>query len=126
MGSLFLQWLYIDAPRAYRNYAKEISLGLYNFFSIPLLFSTSTQPWRHDSVDITRVPIRFWPQVFINNVTSRMIGFVIRFSVIMLGCFCLFLFTLISIGLIIGWYLGPILLLYSAFYGVSIIVEGGL
>lgn len=126
MVALFFDWFYADAPRAYLNNGKAVTLALYNYFSLPLLLSTLFAPWRKDAVDMSRVPIRLWYQVFLNNTISRFIGFLVRMAVILAGAVVLFIMTLGLCLFLVVWYLMPLLMIASIVYGMSIIVRGGI
>lgn len=124
MTGLFLQWLYIDAPSAYWGYRKQLNTALYSFFSISLLSKTLFYPWRHDTVDSSRLPVNQRFQVMSNNFISRFIGFTLRVWTIGIGFFSMAMVSLGTALFIIAWYLLPLLLLVSVGYGIKLIVGG--
>ena len=124
MPGLFVQWLYLDAPSAYFGYIQDIVFGLYKYFSIDLLTKTLFSPWRHDAVDMSRLPIRFWGQAIAANLISRTIGFFVRAGVIVSGCLFIFVTSIGAVIFIISWYLLPVLMIVSVIYGISLIVQG--
>lgn len=124
MTGLFLQWVYRDAPSAYMSYIQDTLFGIYSYFSIDLLSKTLFSPWRHDSVDMSRLPIRYWGQAIGANLISRSIGFVVRSGVIVSGCVFIFVTGIGSVIFIMSWYLLPIIMAASLMYGFMLIVQG--
>lgn len=121
MTGLFIQWLYLDAPESYWRTLRDLLLGLANYFSISLLASTLLAPWRHDAVDITRLPMNLWFQAIISNVVSRLIGLVVRGSTLFIGGLIIAGVTVAGVLIVACWYLLPILLISSIVYGIVII-----
>jgi hypothetical protein len=117
MASLFIAWVYIDAPQRYFMLLKQFTIALYQYFSIPLLFATLFDPWRHDAKSMTGVPLRYWGEIIINNGISRLIGFSLRSGVLIGGALIVLLLTFASILFIVMWYALPLVLLSSLFYG---------
>lgn len=124
MSGLFIEWFFITAPKTYLQYLKEVTIVFYNYFSISYLFNTLFAPWRHDAIAMSQVPIRYWFQVIINNGVSRFIGFLLRFFVILGGLLVILVFTTGTILFFIGWYILPIILTYSLYYGLQLLVLG--
>ncbi len=122
MTGLFLQWLYFDAPASFWDWRRRLSAALLSFFSVSLLSKTLFDPWRHDQVDVSRLPLKDRLQAIGNNFISRFIGFTLRVWVIGIGfflvagiAFATFIFTL-------AWYILPVLLLVSIGYGLKLLV----
>lgn len=124
MVGLFIEWLYSDAPQRFFVFLKELTLAVYNYFSISLLASTLINPWRHDTVDLQRLPIRMWGQAIINNVVSRFIGLTLRLSVIFAGMVALGIIMIGSLLFMLAWYGLPLLLIASMVYGATLMIGG--
>ncbi len=125
MTLLFIQWLLLDAPATYLRYGKEVTLALYQYFSMSLLGRTLFDPWRHDAIAMDRLPIRYWFQAILSNTTSRTIGFVIRFVTILSGLSAIFIWNLGLFIFLIAWYTLPILLIISVLYGFKLLGASG-
>ena len=124
MVPLFVQWLYFDAPRAHTVFFRDLLTALYNYFSISLLTQTLLDPWRHDAVDMSRLPLAEWGRAMANNFVSRFIGFMLRLAVIMTGLITLFITFIIAAIYTLAWYALPLLLILSFFYGIAIMLGG--
>lgn len=124
MVGLFVQWLYLDAPRAHTVFFRDLMSALFSYFSIPLLTQTLLDPWRHDAVDMSRLPIAYWGRAFMDNFVSRLIGFFLRFGVIVSGLIVMGVTFVFAAVYTVLWYLLPFILLASIFYGFSMIIGG--
>lgn len=124
MAGLFIEWLYLDAPKSYFGYIGQIIFGLYEYFSIELLAKTLLAPYRHDTVDLRRLPIRFWAQAIGSNLVSRGIGFILRFFVISAGFLTIAVCGIASVLFLLLWYILPLLLIMSVVYGAQLVFSG--
>ncbi len=122
MTGLFLQWLYFDAPNTYWEYRKQLSQAMYSFFSISLLSKTLFDPWRHDEVDTSRLAVKDRFQALGQNLISRLIGFMLRSWAILTGYLMMGVIYIGTALFVLAWYLMPILLLLSIFYGLRLII----
>ena len=124
LPALFIEWVYIDAPRIFIETFRQFIISLNRYFSINLLITTLFDPWRHDATDISRLPIRYWAQAIISNGVSRLIGFTVRFFVILIGVIGIGL-TGIAGGLfLLAWYILPVLMVVSVVFGFYLISGG--
>jgi hypothetical protein len=120
----YIFWHFIEFP-------KEISRAILNFlkfgaryFSIPFLFKTLFSHWHRFS---WQYPRGFDPlvylEVFVSNLISRTIGFILRIFLILAGIlFEIFIFFFGILVLII-WYFLPIILIFSFFYGIGLLFK---
>ncbi len=122
---IFVRWVWTDAPALFWTSYKELVSAIANYFSIRFLVTTLFDPWRHDQIDMSRLPLHLWFQAMTSNLASRFIGAIVRGVVILAGCVSLALVVLAGLALFLIWYLFPLLLLASMFYGVWLIVGGG-
>ena len=83
-------------------------------------------PYRHDAVDMNRLPIRFWGQAMLNNLVSRSVGFVLRLGVIMAGVVSIVVVGIGSIIFTVMWFCLPVLLLASIIYGIVLLAGSGI
>lgn len=124
MAGLFVQWLYRDAPKAYLVVLVQVIDSLYNYFSIPLLTRTLFDPWRHDAVEVSRLPMTYWLQAFGRNLVSRGIGFCVRLATICAGLGIVCVFWVGTLVFLLAWYLLPLLMLLSILFGFRLILGG--
>jgi hypothetical protein len=124
MVVLFVQWLYFDAPKANTAFFGELITAFFHYFSITLLGRTLFDPWRHDATDMSRLPLSQWGSAFLNNLVSRLIGFLLRIGTILIGLLFITITVIVGALYIVAWYALPILLLLSIFYGFSLMIGG--
>lgn len=124
MAVLFLQWIYVDAPRTYIGYLSRTFATVYEYFSINFLLKTLFEPWRHDAVSLVNLPLNLWFQAFVQNLISRTIGLIVRTITILSGIGFLFVFVLGSALFLIAWYLLPLLMIFSIMYGFQLLLGG--
>jgi len=118
----YIFWHFVEFP-------KKLSKAILNFlkfgaryFSIPFLLKTLFSHWHRFS---WQYPRGFDPlvylEVFVSNLISRTIGFILRTFLILAGIlFEIFIFILGILVLII-WYLLPLISIFLFFYGLSIL-----
>ncbi|HEY1074714.1 MAG TPA: hypothetical protein VGE59_03395 [Patescibacteria group bacterium] len=124
MTGLFIQWFYIDAPKRHVASMRAIVMALFQYFSISLLSSTLFSPWRHDAIDIQRLPLNRWGEAIMNNFTSRLIGLTMRMCVIGAGLVSITVFSVGALLFTFVWYILPFLLVGSVFYGFGLLIGG--
>lgn len=122
MIGLFIQWLYLDAPKQHVASMRAVVTALFQYFSISLLTSTLLDPWRHDAIDLQRLPLNRMGEAIVNNVASRLIGLIMRLGVIGVGFLSIFIFSLGAIIFTFAWYALPLLLLLSILYGFNLMI----
>jgi hypothetical protein len=121
MATLLVEWFLLRAPASYLRLMRDVTLGLYNYFSIPFLFMSLFAPWRHDTVSLQNVSANLWGQVIIGNIVSRTIGFIVRLTTIMAGLIALLVWNIGSIFFLLSWYGLPIVMISSIIYGVRLL-----
>lgn len=82
---------------------------LYDFFSISLLLKTLLLPWKRDEINATNVSLDVVIRIWIMNMVSVLVGFTVRGMTIFIGFVVLFLTCLITVFVLIGFYLLPFL-----------------
>ncbi len=124
ISGLFLTWLWGDAPVSFWRTYQELLSAVANYFSLPFLLKTLIDPWRHDQVGLSRLPLSAWSQAILNNIVSRFIGLMVRGSVILAGLVVLFFLAVGGFLALIIWYALPLLLVGSMVYGLMLISRG--
>jgi len=87
-------WWFIDLPRKIIFIGQSYLLKLWRFFSIGILLKTLLSPWKRDIIDTRGLSLQERFQVWGMNLISRMIGFIIRFTTMIIGLICIILATL--------------------------------
>ncbi|MCC6290465.1 hypothetical protein IT398_00045 [Candidatus Nomurabacteria bacterium] len=119
----YLVWHYTvawgDLSRIYRDFLWFI----YHFFSLPVLLKTLFSPWRRLG---EAYPGRFnlseiFASFFINTF-MRLIGFLIRFLLVVFGTFVLFISMLIGFAVFIVWFALPFIVVASLLLGIKLLL----
>lgn len=117
-----LEWQYLDVPvfilRVWRNYLRFYL----NYFSIHLLIRTLFAPWRRYKWSMGRgFDIGRWVEATISNTISRVLGAIMRTSLILVGII-IELFVFISgVFIFVLWLILPFLIIGGFCFGIKII-----
>ena len=103
-------WRFYESPRSLFFIWKNFLEFNMNFFSIHLLFATILSPWRRLQ---WRYPRAFSPQeylgVFISNIFSRIIGFVLKSILIVVGVMAEIAIFIFGLAAILFWMVLPMI-----------------
>lgn len=108
----------------YLTSMQRLLAGFYNYFSIGLLVRTLADPWRHDAVAISRLPVRYWSQAILSNTVSRFVGIILRGVVIITGFIVMIGYAILAGIFIALWYFIPLILAGSFIYGFVLLFGG--
>ena len=97
-------WIWI----AQQVYVVELK-RIFEFFSVSDLLKTLFSPFRQDYIDTTKAPIGIKLQVFGSNLISRMLGAMIRITLISAGLISATLFIIAGFLFVIAWPFIPIM-----------------
>lgn len=82
-------------------------------FSVAILLKTLFAPWRRITTEGGR-SMQEQSRALVDNLVSRLVGFTIRFFVIIAALITMTLLIVVGVVFIIGWPLAPPLVLLSA------------
>lgn len=91
-----------------------------HFFSISDLLKTLFAPFRQDNLTAKGAPISIKLQVLGGNIISRIFGFIIRFTLIMIGLSIILISFIIGVIMLLLWPLLPI----TPLIGIILFVTG--
>jgi hypothetical protein len=105
----YAKWHYKDSLKAFWGNVSNFLGFLVHFFSIALLFRTIFTPWRRMSESYTSGfdPGNFFSTLLVNGIL-RILGFIIRAFVLVVGLFLIVLFSVVSAFLFILWFAAPL------------------
>lgn len=109
-------WLWI----AQQIYIVELG-RVFDFFSIKDLLKTLFAPFRQDVIDTKRAPIGIKLQVFGANLISRILGAMIRATLILVGIISAMLLSVLGFLFLIAWPFFPIVPLVSVALLIGVI-----
>lgn len=115
---LFFSWYFLEVPNffvlIYRGFQKKI----WYYFNIIFLLKTIFEPWKRDLVVPVNPSITYRLQAFVENIISRFFGLFIRLVAILVALVLIAILNIVSVTIIIFWYLLMVLFVFSFIKGV--------
>ena len=116
-------WYFVEMPKEILQAWKNFLRFNFNFFSIPLLLKTLFSHWkRYYWVRGRGFNFSEYFNVLFSNLTSRFLGAMVRFVLIIVGIFCEILVFLFGLTIFVGWFFLPIILVLGIFLGFFLII----
>lgn len=122
LNLLFFTWWYTEAYARLFVFLKHFFLYLIDLFSVKICLRTLFYPWKRDQINTEGMSIQDRFQALMMNLVSRLVGFVIKTGTLVSYCCVTAVSFALSIVLIAGWFLYPILIVGLIFYGIKILV----
>lgn len=120
---LYLMWHYSRSLRDYVRVATDFLWFLFHFFSLGILIRTLFSPWRRMG---ERYKGAFDPgaliATFIVNTLMRIVGFVIRMGVIIVGVITLILIVPLLVLLFFIWLALPIISVFLVVWSITLLI----
>jgi hypothetical protein len=121
----YVSWHYTQAVHDLVGIVFNFIWFFYEFFSIPLLLKTLFSPFHRLGEKYSqKFDIWSWFQTFTINMIMRMVGFLIRFFLILIGIFFILLTCVLGIVFLVAWLTAPLLLMFAFSYGIKLISIG--
>lgn len=105
-------------------YLKAVQILNYDAFSVNIIFKTLFAPWKRDVLDYRGLALNQMFQVWMLNISSRIIGFLVKILVLIAYLFAELIISILSILLAILWPFLPILFIYLVIFGFWLIING--
>lgn len=113
---LWIKWHFFQMPKFLLGVWKNYILFATNYFSLPLLLTTLFSPWRRNAWRLPKIfDIQEYANVFISNIFSRLIGFILRIVLIIIGVIFQIIVLLFGMIVILAWILIPFVIIYGIF-----------
>jgi hypothetical protein len=118
----YLIWQFFDVPRQLLLAWKNFLLFNLNYFSVPLLLRTFFSPWRRYKWSYGKgFDARRYLEVFFSNLTSRILGAIVRSFLVAAGLIVEILIIFSGLIAFFGWLLLPLLLIWGFIFGLKVI-----
>ena len=118
----YLQWHFISQPRVILKNWKVFLLFNLNYWSIHLLLKTLFSHWRRYRYSYgKRFDLKKYFEVFTFNMMSRFMGTIVRIVFIFLGILTELLIIIIGLIIFLLWLILPILLIIGIFLGFMLL-----
>ena len=120
---IWVSWYLVEMPKEILQAWKNFLRFNFNFFSIPLLIKTLFSYWkRYYWVRGRGFNFSEYFNVLFSNLTSRILGAIIRLVLSIIGVFCEILVFFFGLLVFVGWFFLPIIMVLGIFLGFSIIL----
>ncbi|MDP2641168.1 MAG: hypothetical protein Q8P39_01330 [Candidatus Yanofskybacteria bacterium] len=117
-----IKWHFLEAPFSIAKGALNILWFNFHYFSVDTLVRSLFSPWRRQTWSYGKgFDLGRYLEVFFSNMISRVIGAVVRLSVITLGLIGGMLVLAASMSILLLWYLTPIGIFFAFFHGIRIL-----
>jgi hypothetical protein len=118
----YLAWHFKDNLSAIFQAFKNCLKFNLNFWSVPVLLKTWFSPWRRYQASYGKgFGITKYFEAFTFNMTSRVIGFVMRTFLIVLGLMSEAVIFWAGLAVVLAWIVLPLFLLLIIIYGFKMV-----
>ncbi len=121
LSLIFVNWYYKEAYFRVWKYIKAIQIINFDVFSVRILFKTLFAPWKRDVISYEGLTIKQRFEVWSLNVSSRIIGFLMKTFVLLAYIFAEAATLIVSVAALIIWPILPLLAIYSIVFGFTLI-----
>lgn len=124
LNSMFFVWWYAEVGRDLLAFIKQFFIYLADLFSVEICFKTLLSPWRRDKISYEGLALKDRFQVLILNLSSRLIGAVVKLFTVATFLFVSLFSVALSVLVLIVWAFYPVVLLGLIVWGLKIIFIG--
>ena len=117
----YVSWQYWHGPVWLVHLVWVMQQALWQFFSVPVMLLTLLSPWRQDQISLMQGSFTGILKAAALNVISRVIGMVVRVSVITVFVIAEVLFIGSVAVILFGFLLWPLGVMYSLFTGAMLL-----
>lgn len=120
----YLKWHYRKGIKSFLNIWQNFFIFIYNFFSIRQLINNIFDPWKRMTDPYPkRFSFKAYLFAFIVNSIMRVLGFILRLSILLVGVLVLFLYLILLPFLVVIWLLLPLIILVLFISGLYLIFK---
>jgi len=120
--SLFFIWWYKEETVTLKTVVLYLLKSVIHIFSIPYLLQTLFAPWKRDAMRGVNLSLQEQVSVLFENLISRFMGFIVRIGTIIFGLLTFIFTCLISVFIVVGWYILPFLTVGLFIYGIYLLI----
>lgn len=120
----YLSWWYGQGLVNFWSGILVMTEKVYSFFSVTILLRTIFDPWKRDEYAVENASLQTRMKIWLNNLISRAIGFVIRLFTILLGMCVVAVFFLFFLILLLAWLGLPLVVLALIINGARMVLNG--
>ncbi|MBU0546560.1 MAG: hypothetical protein ABH876_00470 [Patescibacteria group bacterium] len=118
----WITWRFFEVPKKIIDAWENIFRFYMHYFSIPLLIKTLFAPWRQNywSYEKNFDIVKYF-DVLVSNLASRIIGFILRIGLIIIGLFVGLSVSALGIIALFLWLILPYILIIILCFGILIL-----
>ena len=116
---LYFSWWYGYLPRRLFLALKASVLTLLDIFSVRVLFKTLFAPWKRDSISTDGLSLQQKFQVWVLNMTSRFVGFMVKTFVLITFIIVFLATVIIFASLFCLWIAFPLAIIALIIIGIT-------
>lgn len=115
----YFYWWYFEEPIVLWRAVRIITKKIFFEFSVPVLLRTLFDPWKRDITYVPNASLQELFNIWLGNVISRLVGFVMRFFTILIGFILTIISFVILLAFLLAWFLMPIIIILLIINGVA-------
>lgn len=109
-------WHFWEMPKFLVSVWNNYIMFAMNYFSLPLLLSTLFSPWRRNAWKFPKTfDLQEYANVIVSNIFSRIIGFILRFALIIIGSLFQVFVLIAGLLVVLFWILIPFIIAFGIF-----------
>lgn len=120
----YFSWWYNQGVLGFWDGILVMTGKIYSYFSIHILLRTLFDPWKRDNYSIENGSLEARSKVMLDNLVSRVIGFVIRLFTMLFGLSLTISFFVLMFLILIIWLTLPIVILALIVNGIRMVING--
>lgn len=123
----YTKWHYGEAFKELFHVWFNFLWFIIHFFSLPQLSKSLIAPWKRMTEERTKgFDFETFLSYILINLLSRVVGFILRSAVIILGLTLLLLATLTGFSIFLFWVIAPVGIVVLLAFGASLIISNTL
>ena len=115
----YFYWWYAEEPVYLWRAIIITTRKIFHSFSVPLLFRTLFDPWKRDASSAENASIQTLYQIWLNNLVSRFVGFIVRLFTIFTGLLLTTAFFMLATLCFLAWLILPVIIIYLLVSGIE-------
>lgn len=119
---MFWQWWYREATASLWHYLIRFGQYLADVFSAKICILTLFHVWRRDQLSLENLSVKEAFNAWMMNNTSRLVGFVVKFFVLLSFAAVFLLYFFVSLTILAFYLLFPLIILSLVVAGILYIV----
>jgi len=118
----FISWWYRDLAALFWANFKYLFLYIHDYFSVSICLKTLFDVWKRDMINYEGLSLQQILEAWVLNLSSRLVGFTVKFSVLIVYVIFAVLYLVGSIFVFLVWVAFPVWVTLCVLYGLKILL----